>query len=307
MLLTPIAGEPHTSTATVTVALTTSIVVAAVAAIPLGHWLDRHGGRVLMTAGSLLGVVAVVAWSQVQQVWQLYAVFVLIGLAGATSLYEARSRSSSPPPARNAQRPARGHHRRRFASSIFFPLTGFLWHLGWRNTCSSSPYCWPSAVGVLLITYLHQAGHAATVAATLSGLLGVLSVTGRLITTGAARRIGMTAITALVFAVQAVGVLALPYLSHSVAGAALCVVAFGFGFGVATIAKPAIVADRYGTTRYAIIAASMALPITLARAFAPIGAAAIAPNAFLTAAGIICLASATLLWSTHTRRSPGTR
>jgi hypothetical protein len=118
------------------------------------------------------------------------------------------------------------------------------------------------------------------------------------------RIIGMVTITAVVFAVQAVGVLAMPYLSRSLAGAALCVVAFGIGFGVATIAKPAIVADRYGTTRYATIAASMALPITLARAFAPIGAAAIAPNAFLTTAGMMCLASAALLWSIRTRRSP---
>src|SRR6185369_904196 len=106
----------------------------------------------------------------------------------------------------------------------------------------------------LLVSYLRQAGHSATVAATVSGLLGVLSVAGRLVTTGAARRFGMTTVTALVFAVQAVGVLALPYLSRTLAGTALCVVAFGVGFGVATIAKPAIVAHRYGTTRYATIA-----------------------------------------------------
>jgi hypothetical protein len=93
-------------------------------------------------------------------------------------------------------------------------------------------------------------------------------------------------------------------VSRSLVGAALCVVAFGVGFGVATIAKPAIVADRYGTARYATIAGSMALPITLARAFAPLGAATITPNAFLTTAGIVCLASAILLWSTRTRRSP---
>src|SRR5258706_11570673 len=53
VLLVPIAGDLHTSTASVTVALTSSIVVAAAAAIPFGHWLDRRGGRLLMTAGSV--------------------------------------------------------------------------------------------------------------------------------------------------------------------------------------------------------------------------------------------------------------
>jgi predicted MFS family arabinose efflux permease len=361
VLLTPIATALHTSTAAVAGALTTSIVVAAGAAIPLGRWLDHRGGRGLMTAGSTLGVIAVVGWSQVQQVWQLYAVFVLIGLASAASLYEAAF-----PVVIAAARP--GQRDRDvlsvtiiagFASSIFLPLTGLLLaQLGWRTTLlvlggllavvaipahavlvpkaqrrEVGHHCtvdasttrealrdstfWllagafvaqaaaVSAVGVLLVTYLRQAGHGATVAATVAGLLGVMSVTGRLVTTGAARRVGMTTVAAVVFAVQAVGVLTLPYVSRSLAGASLCVVAFGIGFGVATIARPAIVADRYGTSRYATIAASMAMPITLARAFAPIGAAAIAPNAFLTTAGVMCLASAALLWTTRTRRSPG--
>ena len=359
VLLTPIATDLHTSTAAVTGALTTSIVVAAGAAIPVGRWLDRHGGRALMTGGSALGVAAVVAWSQVQQVWQLYAVFVLMGLAGAASLYEAAFPVviATATPGRRDRDLLTVTLVAGFASSIFLPLTGLLLaSLGWRTTllvlaaalailtvpahavlvpgrrrraahhhshvdgatvreALRDSTFWilaaafvaqaaaVSAVSVLLVTYLRQAGHAATVAATVSGLLGILSVTGRIITTGLARRHGMTAITAAVFAVQAAGVAALPHLSRSLAGAAVCVIAFGLGFGVATIAKPAIVADRYGTTRYATIAASMALPITLARAFAPVGAAAIAPTAFLTTAGIICLASAGLLWSTRTRRS----
>ena len=90
--------------------------------------------------------------------------------------------------------------------------------------------------------------------------------------------------------------LALPHLGRSTGGAAVCVIAFGLGFGVATIARPAILADRYGTARYATIAATMTLPITLAKAFAPLAGAALAPDTFLTAAGISCLTSAALLW-----------
>ena len=42
-----------------------------------------------MTAGSALGVIAVVGWSRVHTLWQLYPVFVLIGLAWAASLWPA--------------------------------------------------------------------------------------------------------------------------------------------------------------------------------------------------------------------------
>jgi MFS family permease len=364
VLLTPIADELHTSTAGVAGALTTSIVVAAAAAIPCGRWLDRHGGRALMTAGSVIGVAAVLGWSQVQQLWQLYGVFVLIGLAGAASLYEAAFPvvvAASPPADRNRALLTvtiiAG-----FASSIFFPLTGVLLeHLGWRGTlvvltgllavvaipvharlvpvlivgvgqrpgdegrdhprpdgatvaqALRQSAFWRltaafvahaaavSAVGVLLVTALRQLGEPATVAATVSGLLGILSVTGRVVTTGFARRHGMTTVTAVIFAVQAVGVAALPHLGHTIGGAVACVVAFGLGFGVAAIAKPAVIADRYGTARYATIAATMTVPVTLSRAFAPLAAAALPLNLSFTLAGAACVASAGLLWTTRTR------
>ncbi|MFC7483659.1 MFS transporter [Luedemannella flava] len=323
VLITPMAADLHTSTATVTGALTTSVLVSAVAAVPVGRWLDRHGGRTLMTFGAVLGVVAVLTWSLVDQVWQLYATFVIIGLASAASLYEAAFAviiATTPAHARSrallAVTVLAG-----FASSIFLPLTGvLLHHLGWRTTlvvlgallattipahaivvpartrpaARRDPHArrsWAvlrdgswwllaggfvaqaagvAAVGVLLIVYLRGIGHSPTAAATLAGMLGVLSVTGRLVTTHAARRLGMTTITAAVFALQAVSVLALPYLGRSTVGAAICVTGFGLGFGVATIARPAILADRYGTARYATIAATMTTPITATRALAPL-------------------------------------
>ncbi|MGE5156251.1 MAG: MFS transporter [Betaproteobacteria bacterium] len=361
VLITPIADSLRASTAAVTGAITTSIVVSAAAAIPVGRWLDRCGGRGLMVAGSALGSIAVVAWSQVTQLWQLYGVFVLIGLAGAASLYEAAF-----PVVMAASRPV---DRDRallavtivggFASTIFFPLTGLLLaQLGWRTTVlvfagllavatlpahlsvvprhgrlgrgtpapahargvvglalRDSKFWWigaafvaqaaaVSAVSVLLVTYLRQVGHPATVAAFLSGLLGALSVAGRLLTTGLARRHGMPAITAVIFAIQAAGIIALPHIGRGTAGAAACVVGFGLGFGVATIARPAIIAARYGTARYATIAATMTLPITLAKAFAPLVAATVAPQTFLIPAGIVCLAGAGVLGAVRIERTP---
>ncbi len=65
-----------------------------------------------------------------------------------------------------------------------------------------------SAMTVHLVGFLTSHGHPAPFAATVAGLLGVLSVTGRLVLTGAQRRIRLPAVVAAVFAVQAAAALA---------------------------------------------------------------------------------------------------
>lgn len=57
VLLTPLAANLRTSTTTVTGAFTASVLTSALFAVPVGRWPDRHGGRALMTAGSLGGVL----------------------------------------------------------------------------------------------------------------------------------------------------------------------------------------------------------------------------------------------------------
>ena len=64
-VLGPISTDLGVTVTTVTGALTLAVLVAAAAAIPVGRWLDRRGGRGLMTAGSALGGGAVAAWSAV--------------------------------------------------------------------------------------------------------------------------------------------------------------------------------------------------------------------------------------------------
>jgi hypothetical protein len=76
--------------------------------------------------------------------------------------------------------------------------------------------------------------------------------------------------------VQAAAALSLPLIGGSRAGAIVAVTGFGIGFGVASLATPALLADRYGTTAYASIAGTLAAPVTLAKAGAPLAAAALA-------------------------------
>src|SRR4029450_5437668 len=80
----------------------------------------------------------------------------------------------------------------------------------------------------------------------------------------------------------------------SVTGAAGCLIPFGLGFGVASIAKPAILLDRYGDHGYATIAGILGTPSTIAAATAPLAAAALAtalgytPLVLTAAAACIC-------------------
>jgi MFS family permease len=72
----------------ITGALSVGLGVSALAALPVGRWIDRHGGRGLMTAGSCLATVLTLAWARVEHVAGLYAVWLLMGLAMAATLYE---------------------------------------------------------------------------------------------------------------------------------------------------------------------------------------------------------------------------
>jgi len=126
---------------------------------------------------------------------------------------------------------------------------------------------------VHLVAALLVWGRPATFAATVAGLSGILSVTGRLITTSLQRRLGTICVVAATFAIQGIAAAALALTGHHSVAAVVAVVGFGLGFGVAAIAKPVLLAERYDTRRYATIAATLVVPMTIARAGAPLGAA----------------------------------
>jgi hypothetical protein len=78
---------------------------------------------------------------------------------------------------------------------------------------------------------------------------------------------------AVVFVIQAAATAALSFTGRDTTAAVVGVIAFGLGFGVATIAKPVLLADRYDTRNYATIAGALVIPITIAKAAAPLAAA----------------------------------
>ncbi|WP_406080161.1 MFS transporter [Micromonospora sp. NBC_00858] len=353
VLLHPMATSLGASTTAATGALTASVLAGALMAIPVGRWLDRHGGRALMTVGSASATALVLAWSQVHTVWQLYAVMIGIGVTGAMVLYEPAFAVIVTwfTPERRGNALLAVTIVAGFASTIFLPLTSVLVeHLDWRTalivlaaihglitvplhaatirrpphppthqrrqgrpasarTATGDIRFWilvitfvahgaaTSTMVVHLVGYLTSRGHPATFAAAVTGLLGVLSVTGRIVLTGARRLASMTTVVAVIFGIQAVAAACLPVLAGSRTGSVVAVVAFGLGFGVSSLAAPALLADRYGTTAYASIAGILALPVTVSRAAAPLAAAALLHAArnyqSLLIAVAICCAVAT--------------
>ena len=85
----PMQNELGWSKSELTGAFSLALAISALAAFPVGRWLDRHSPRPLMTLGSVLGALLVLAWSQVHDLLLFYLVWIGIGLAMACVLYEA--------------------------------------------------------------------------------------------------------------------------------------------------------------------------------------------------------------------------
>ncbi|MET8866003.1 MFS transporter [Nonomuraea sp. NPDC004580] len=363
VFLTPMTRDLRAGGTQVAAALTLAVATTALCAPFAGRWLDARGGRGLMTAGSVLGTLAVLGWSQVHTLLQLYGVFVAIGVASAMVLYE---------PAFAVimawfDGPAYGRGRANallavtivagFASAVFLPLSGLLVELyGWRqalvvlglgyglaaiplhalvlrgpahqaaeatattrgdlvrSAVRGRPFWLLAAaftahngavatIAVLLVTYLIHLGHPPVFAATVAGLLGVLSVTGRVVTTGLRRRWAAAPVAAGVFAVQGAGTLLMPVVAGSAAGAIGCVLLFGIGFGVGTITLPHLLSERYGTTAYASLSGRIALFAVADKAAAPLAAVALAQAAgygwVMGAVAAACAVAALALLAYH--------
>lgn len=69
-------------------AFSVALLLSGVAAAPIGRWVDARGARVPMSAGSLLGAVAVFAWSHAASAPALYAAQAAVGLAMGLTLYD---------------------------------------------------------------------------------------------------------------------------------------------------------------------------------------------------------------------------
>ena len=136
VLLQPMAVDTGWSPVFLTAAFSTGLVVSGLCGIVVGHRLDARGPRIIMTAGSVVGVAAVVLVATATSRAMFVTAWVLAGVAMSATLY---------PPAFAALTRWGGSRRlgaltaltlvAGFASTVFAPLAAWLEiSMGWRST-----------------------------------------------------------------------------------------------------------------------------------------------------------------------------
>ena len=230
VFLRPMEQELGASRVAITGAFSVGLAISALTAVPIGRWLDRHGPRALMTAGSCLAAALLVAWSQIESLAALYAVWGGLGFAMAGILYE---------PAFVAVIQWFDRHRDRalltltlaagLASTIFMPIEAWLleW-LGWRATLLTL-----AAVLAIVTIPLHALvlRPAPSPASTAADGVAVPSIPGVSLPVASRRAVFWVLAVAFVmgnFATVSVTVHLIPYLVDRGYGAAIAAATIGW-------------------------------------------------------------------------------
>ena len=88
VFLKPMQATLHWSTAELTGAFSLALLCSAGAALLVANFLDHHGTRWLMTAGSCIAFLLLLAWARVDNLTIFYLIWVGIGIAMAATLYD---------------------------------------------------------------------------------------------------------------------------------------------------------------------------------------------------------------------------
>jgi MFS family permease len=137
ILAPEIQRELGWSGAAVVGAFSWSLLVSGLAATPVGVQLDRHGGRWVMGAGSLLCAVGFAALSRVHTLPGYFIAWTVLGLAMSMTMYEAAFATINREfGMRSRQAISTLTLFGGFASTVSWPLTQYLdGMIGWRDTC----------------------------------------------------------------------------------------------------------------------------------------------------------------------------
>ena len=152
VLLSPMQTEFGWTQAILTGAFSLALGISAIVLVPFGAWIDRHGGRTVMTAGSLLAVLLFALLGVNHSLAGFYLIWCGMGLVMAATLYEA---------AFAVIEIGFGEAYRKgiivltfaggFASTVFVPVTQWLVDAyGWRGAAYGLALC-----NLLLCVPLH--------------------------------------------------------------------------------------------------------------------------------------------------------
>jgi MFS family permease len=134
----PIARDLGLSVATVFLAFSVSLVLAALVGPASGRFIDRHGGRRLLIGTNWLFAAGLAALGGAEGPLSLFAAFALVGIAMGAGLYDAAFASLVWLYGRGSRNPITGITLLAgFASTVGWPLTAWMseqW--GWRGACA---------------------------------------------------------------------------------------------------------------------------------------------------------------------------
>lgn len=88
LFIAPMEQELGWSRSAMFGALSAGLLTAGLCSIPVGAWIDRGHGRLLMTGGSVVAGVLLFVWSRVETLPVLYALWIGLGACQSVILYE---------------------------------------------------------------------------------------------------------------------------------------------------------------------------------------------------------------------------
>lgn len=153
ILAEPMARELGVTTGNVFGAFSLALIITALLGPVAGHRIDGHGGRGLLASSNVLLAVGLLALGMAQGPVTLWCAWAIIGIGMAVGLYDAAFATLTALYGKQARSSITGITLiAGFASTIFWPLTGWLAaEFGWRAAC----FTW-SAAHLLVGLPLHR-------------------------------------------------------------------------------------------------------------------------------------------------------
>lgn len=149
VLLKPMESDTGWTLSQLSGAFSLALLTSGFVTLAIGNWLDRYGGRLLMTLGSTLATLLLITWAFVQSLTMLYVVWLLLGFAMAMVFYDPAFVVVV-----NWFKEKRGLALAivtfvgGLASTIYFPLVDYLLQtMSWRNAV----FCLGIGFGVVTI------------------------------------------------------------------------------------------------------------------------------------------------------------
>lgn len=134
LFLEPMERDLGWTRASISGALTLGLLLSGLAAVHVGRFVDRNGGRLPLGLGGMAGALVLVAWALVESLWAFYAIWLVMGLVQATALW-APAMAVVVSLARQPMRVITGiTFMTGFTATIFIPLAeALIQSLGWRG------------------------------------------------------------------------------------------------------------------------------------------------------------------------------